>query len=315
MQPTPDISCSRLLKTTQQALDRSQGALLGLAVGDALGTTLEFRPRGSFNPLTDMIGGGHFCLPKGHWTDDTSMALCLGHSLIACAGFDADDQMQRYCRWLDHGYMSSIGCCFDVGTSVRGALRRFQKNGEPYAGSRARWSSGNGSIMRLAPIAIAYAGQPQLAERARDSSRTTHGSPLCLDSCAYLAQLLAQLLLGAAKDDLWPQTYQATTPEVAALAEGQWRSKSYAELRGSGFVIDSLEAALWCFAHSHNYDECVLAAANLGDDADTTAAVAGQLAGALYGASGIRPDWRAALHRYDEIQQLADQLHGLRLSW
>lgn len=298
-----------------QPQDRSRGALLGLAVGDALGTTLEFRPRGSFNPLTDMVGGGHFCLPKGHWTDDTSMALCLAHSLLACAGFDAHDQMQRYCNWLDHGYMSSIGCCFDVGTTVSAALRRFQKNGEPYAGSTARWSSGNGSIMRLAPVAIAYAGQPQLAERARDSSRTTHGSPLCLDSCAYLSQLLALLLQGAGKAALALLDYQATTPEVAALAQGRWRNKSYAELRGSGFVIDSLEAALWCFAHSHSYDQCVLAAANLGDDADTTAAVAGQLAGACYGASGIRSDWRAALHRHDEIQQLADQLHALRLSW
>lgn len=295
-----------------RALDRSRGALLGLAVGDALGTTLEFRPRGSFKPLTDMVGGGHFCLKKGHWTDDTSMALCLGHSLVACQGFDPVDQMRRYCNWLDHGYLSSIGSCFDVGTTVSGALRRFQKSGEPYAGSKARWSAGNGSIMRLAPIAMVYAGHPQLFDHARNSSRTTHGAQLCLDSCAYLAQLLAALLLGASKPQLWQLQTACASPELQALANGDWRDKSYAELKGSGYVLESLEAALWCFDQTDNYADCVLAAANLGDDADTTAAVAGQLAGACYGASGIRDDWRAALYGHDDILLLADQLHQLR---
>ncbi len=294
------------------ALDRSRGALLGLAVGDALGTTLEFRPRGSFKPLTDMVGGGHFCLKKGHWTDDTSMALCLGHSLVECQGFDPQDQMRRYCDWLDHGYLSSIGSCFDVGTTVSGALRRFQKSGDPYAGSQARWSAGNGSIMRLAPIAMVYAGHPQLLDHARNSSRTTHGAPLCIDSCAYLAQLLAALLQGASKPQLWQLQPACVSPELQALANGDWRDKSYAELKGSGYVLESLEAALWCFDQTDNYADCVLAAANLGDDADTTAAVAGQLAGTCYGASGIRADWRAVLYGHDDIQQLADQLHLLR---
>lgn len=296
----------------ERGQDRSRGALIGLAVGDALGTTLEFRPRGTFKPLTDMVGGGHFCLKKGHWTDDTSMALCLGHSLVECGGFDPADQMRRYCDWLDNGYMSSIGSCFDVGTTVSGALRRFQKTGEPYAGPRSRWSSGNGSIMRLAPIAIAFHRLPlQLGQFAIDSSRTTHGSPLCLDACAYLGQLLAALINGVPKIELWQQPYQPQTDEIGALVNGDWREKSYEELRGSGFVVESLEAALWCFTNTTNFADCVLAAANLGNDADTTAAVAGQLAGACYGYQAIRDDWRDLLHQRAEIRELADNLYLL----
>ncbi len=292
--------------------DRSRGCLLGLAVGDAIGTTLEFKPRGSFQPLTDMVGGGHFCLKKGYWTDDTSMALCLGHSLVECEGFDAHDQMRRYCDWLDNGYMSSIGTCFDVGVTVSSALRRFQKTGDPFSGSRSNWSSGNGSIMRLAPLPIAYAHDAEQAiQLAAESSRTTHGSSLCLDSCRFLGSLLVRLLNGQHKQEIWQSPYQAQTPEVAALVNGEWRSKSYDDLSGTGYVIESLEAALWCFEQTDNYADCVLAAANLGQDADTTAAVAGQLAGACYGYSNIRSEWCQHLHRHQEMVALADQLWTL----
>lgn len=292
--------------------DRWRGALIGLALGDALGTTLEFRPPGSFAPLTDLVGGGHFCLRKGYWTDDTSMALCLGHSLVACQGFDATDQMRRYCAWLDEGYLSSLGTCFDIGTTVRSALRRFQRTGDPYAGSRARWSAGNGSIMRLAPVAMAYALYPELAiARAIDSSRTTHATPLCLESCGWLAEILCHLLAGTGKARSLQTRHPATSPEIAALQQGDWQSKPRSALRGSGYVVDSLEAALWCFWHTGNYADCVLAAANLGDDADTTAAVAGQLAGACYGYQAIRADWRAALYQEPAIRQLADDLWQL----
>lgn len=216
----------------QQPQDRSRGTLLGLAIGDAIGTTLEFRPPGSFRPLTDMVGGGHFCLKKGYWTDDTSMALCLGHSLVACQRFDATDQMQRYCDWLDNGYMSSIGTCFDVGVTVSSALRRFQKTGNPYAGAKSRWSSGNGSIMRLAPIAIACSHDIPLAQRlAAASSRTTHAAPLCLDSCGLLASVLIQLLHGHGKAGLEATGYAASSHEVEQLQRGHWQQKSYQQLK------------------------------------------------------------------------------------
>ena len=293
----------------KSALDRSRGCLVGLAIGDAIGTTLEFKPRGSFKPLTDMVGGGHFCLKKGYWTDDTSMALCLGHSLVESNGFDAADQMRRYCDWLDNGYMSSIGTCFDVGVTVSSALRRFQKSGDPFAGAKSKWSSGNGSLMRLAPIPMAFAHDRELAiELAAESSRTTHASPLCLDSCRYLGALLCELIGGTGKESIWQQAPEVGSAEVLALTHGHWRHKSYEQLTGSGYVIESLEAALWCFYHTHNFADCVLAAANLGNDADTTAAIAGQLAGACYGYEAIRQQWRQALHRHDEIVQLADRL-------
>lgn len=295
-----------------QWIDRWRGCLVGLALGDALGTTLEFRPPGSFAPLTDLVGGGHFCLRKGYWTDDTSMALCLGHSLVACHGFDATDQMRRYCAWLDEGYLSSLGTCFDVGNTVRTALRRFQRTGEPYAGSQARWSAGNGSIMRLAPIPMAYALLPdQAVARAMDSSRTTHAATLCLEGCAWLTEILVHLLHGADKAAALGDHRPATSPEIRALQQGTWREKPRSALRGSGYVVASLEAALWCFWHTDNYAACVLAAANLGDDADTTAAVAGQLAGACYGYQAIREDWRAALYQGEAIRQLADDLWRL----
>lgn len=296
-------------------LDRARGCLIGLAVGDAVGTALEFRPRGSFKPLTDMVGGGHFCLQKGYWTDDTSMALCLAHSLLACNGFHATDQMQRYCDWYDNGYLSSIGNCFDIGSTVSSALRRFQKSGNPYSGMTATWTSGNGSIMRLAPIPIAYHRDAALVlHYARQSSRTTHGAHLCVDACGWLAIQLLDLLMGGDKASLLQVSYTPQTEAIATLQQFQFLEKNYRDLKGSGYVLESLEAALWCFWHTHSYADCILAAANLGDDADTTAAVAGQLAGAYYGYSAIRADWCQHLYWHDEILALADQLYDLQPS-
>jgi ADP-ribosyl-[dinitrogen reductase] hydrolase len=142
-------------------LDRQRGCLLGLACGDAVGTTVEFSARGSFPPMTDMVGGGPFRLPVGAWTDDTSMALCLATSLVEKNGFDAHDQMTRYCQWYQNGYLSSTGRCFDIGLTVRGALARFQKSGEPFSGSTDPQAAGNGCIMRLAPVPMFY--YPNLA--------------------------------------------------------------------------------------------------------------------------------------------------------
>lgn len=293
-------------------LDKAVGCLIGLAIGDAVGTTLEFRPRGTFQPLTDMVGGGHFCLEKGYWTDDTSMALCLAHSLIDCGGFDANDQMHRYCDWYDNGYLSSIGNCFDIGTTVSSALRRYQKSGNPYSGMKANWTSGNGSIMRLAPIPIAFLSDPEKAiHYAIQSSKTTHASPLCLDACGWMSSILVALLSGGDKDCVFNVSYPAQTEAMTTLQSFAFLDKNYRDLKGTGFVVESLESALWCFWHTHCYEDCILAAANLGDDADTTAAVAGQLAGAYYGYRGIRQDWRDHLYWHDEITSLAEKLYAL----
>ncbi len=291
--------------------DRFLGCLLGLAAGDAVGTTVEFRPRGSFTPLAGMVGGGPFRLLPGQWTDDTSMALCLAASLVECNGFDARDQMERYCRWREEGYMSSNGRCFDIGNTVAGALARFQRTGDPMAGSTDPHTAGNGSIMRLAPVVMFYF--PDLAaiqHYAVESSRTTHAAAECLDACRLFAAMIQRGLQGASKDEilLADGTSFTGADKIAAIARGEYLDKAESAIRGSGYVVQSLEAALWCFAHTDSFEQAILAAANLGDDADTTAAVCGQVAGAFYGASGIPAHWLALLALRSDIEQLAAQL-------
>ena len=177
--------------------ERYQGCLIGLAVGDAVGTTVEFKPPGSFAPVTDMVGGGPFRLAAGQWTDDTSMALCLAESLIECQGYQPLDQMERYQRWYRDGHLSSTGSCFDIGNTVRQALATFAQTRAPYSGATDPFSAGNGSLMRLAPIPLFYAGNAQVAvAQAGESSRTTHGSQLAIDACRYFGGLLVGAVQG-----------------------------------------------------------------------------------------------------------------------
>lgn len=295
--------------------DRLVGALIGLAVGDALGTTLEFKALGTFEPITDMTGGGPFRLAPGQWTDDTSMALCLAESLVACGGFDAADQMRRYVRWWRKGHLSSTGRCFDIGNTVRAALSRFEDNGNPFAGVTDPRSAGNGSLMRLAPVVMYYADDPRTAiEMAAESSRTTHAAPEAVDACRYFAALLSGAFRGLPKDRLLNTTYvdrmgfwhrAPLTPKIREVAAGSYHVR---QVRGSGYVTECLEAALWAFANTDDFRSGALAAANLGDDADTTTAVYGQLGGAYYGLEGIPLEWRTRLHQSSAIIDLARRL-------
>ncbi|WP_312914393.1 ADP-ribosylglycohydrolase family protein [Stenotrophomonas sp.] len=299
------------------ARSRFRGCLLGLAVGDALGTTLEFRAPGSFAPLTDMIGGGPFGLQPGQWTDDTSMALCLAHSLLHCRGFDAVDQMNRYCNWYRHGYMSSTGECFDIGGTVSQALEAYLRSGDPFSGSQAESSAGNGSLMRLAPVAMYYAHSPlaTVATMAADSSRTTHAAAEAVDACVLFAAQLRMALAGHDKQAiLLGHGATPDAPAIAALALRDHVAVDAAAIRGSGYVVDALSAALWCFATTDDYASAVLKAANLGDDADTTAAICGQLAGAYYGLEGIPAGWRQTLHDAAMLLAVADDLLQAALS-
>ena len=291
-------------------LSCARSALLGLAVRDAIGTTVEFEPRGSFAPLTDMVGGGPFNLLPGQWTDDTSMALCLASSLLE-NGFDLQDQMQRHVRWHDEGYLSSNGRCFDIGMATSSALGRFQRTGNPVAGSHRPDSAGNGSIMRLAPVPIHYLDTPgQAIALSAVQSTTTHQAPECLCACRLLAEVLIRALQGQIKEDVLAPSQQ-TLPRSQALqsmGQGRYKTKSRRQIRGSGYVVQSLEAALWCFSQTDSFAACVLLAANLGDDADTTAAIAGQVAGAFYGESGIPAPWLHRLTMAEQIGQWAEQL-------
>ncbi|MBC7359043.1 MAG: ADP-ribosylglycohydrolase family protein [Desulfacinum sp.] len=301
---------SRSLRT------RFRGCLLGLACGDAVGTTVEFSPRGTFEPVTDMVGGGPFRLKPGQWTDDTSMALCLAESLLEREGFDPEDQMRRYVRWWREGHLSATGACFDIGNTVAGALGRFKKTGNPWAGSTDPHSAGNGSIMRLAPVVLFYYPHwEEAVHYAGESSRTTHGAQECVDACRLLASILCRALDGRPKREVLSggdgeagvSRLGIRSEKVASIARGDYLEKSVKEIRGTGYVVASLEAALYCFAKTDSFQEAVLMAANLGNDADTTAAVCGQIAGAFYGESAIPQRWLERLAMADLIRSFADR--------
>lgn len=299
-------------------INRYRGSLMGLAVGDALGTTLEFKSPGSFEPITTMTGGGPFCLDPGEWTDDTAMALCLAESLIECSGFDAGDQMSRYVRWYREGYLSSTGVCFDIGTTVKGALQRFEQDQNPMAGEVDPDFGGNGSLMRLAPIALAYAREPEKAIRyAQEMSRTTHGAAEPVDACRYYSGLIVGALAGQPKSvllsdrfsplgDFWASP--GLSPKISAIAEGSFKVKHPPDIKGTGYVVDTLEAALWAFWTTNSFEQGALLAVNLGDDADTTGAIYGQLAGAYYGLDEIPAQWRKPVAMKDHILGLAERL-------
>ncbi|CAI6075529.1 ADP-ribosylarginine hydrolase Tri1 [Paenibacillus sp. JJ-100] len=298
--------------------DRFDGCLIGLAVGDALGTTVEFSSPGTFEPVTDMVGGGVFGLKAGEWTDDTSMALCLAESLVRQQRFDPDDQMRRYTNWYRVGYMSSTGDCFDIGGATRSALERFVRTGDPYSGSTDPMAAGNGSIMRLAPIAMAYANEPAEAIRyAGLSSRTTHAATESVEACEVLAAVLVAGFHGADKATmLSPETMKrwrssagaSFSPAIEEVVMGSYHRKEPPEIQGSGYVVRSLEAALWAFAKSSSFSDGALLAVNLGDDADTTGAVYGQMAGAYYGRSGIPSHWQDRLAMRDTFDHLNEAL-------
>jgi ADP-ribosylglycohydrolase len=300
--------------------ERYEGCLLGLAAGDALGTTLEFKAPGTFEPVSEIVGGGPFHLEPGQWTDDTAMALCLADSLVGCRGFDPRDQMERYLRWYRDGYLSCTGSCFDIGITTSAALERFAESGEPYAGTRS--GAGNGCLMRLAPVPLAFARSPGRAvERAGLSARTTHGAPEAIDACRYFAGLIVGALEGRPKEELLadhfhpsgPDAWSAfpLVPRIAEVAAGSFRRKEPPEIEGAGYVVQALEAALWAFDRGADFADCVRLAVNLGDDADTTGAICGQIAGAYYGIEGIPRRWLDVLAMADDIGWLARRLHAL----
>ena len=291
--------------------DRYLGALLGLACGDAIGTTVEFSPRGSFANVTDMTGGGPFGLRAGQWTDDTSMALCLAESLLTKGHFDAADQMKRYLSWWQRGYLSSTGACFDIGMTVRDALSRFSVSGMPNSGSTDPRSAGNGSLMRLAPaVLFAHPDMDRVLQYAAESSRTTHGAPEAVEACQLFSEILSRALSGTAKEALLAGlSFVPVETKIAELATASFLDKDESAILGTGYCVASLEAALWCFFKTDSFEAAVLQAANLGDDADTTAAITGQIAGAYYGAQAIRHDWTAKLSMRDDIENMAVKLY------
>jgi ADP-ribosyl-[dinitrogen reductase] hydrolase len=231
--------------------------------------------------------------------------------------------MDRYCRWWKEGYLSSTGTCFDIGITVRTALAHYLRSGEPFAGSTDPLTAGNGSLMRLAPVPLAFRRDVELAiHNAGESSRTTHAAPTTIDACRYFAGLLLGALEGRSKEELLSSFFYPApdepywkrhplAPEIAEIASGSFKQKQPPAIVGTGFVVRSLEAALWAFYRSESFRDGALRAVNLGDDADTTGAIYGQLAGAFYGVNAIPGEWTERLTMREFISQSADVLFDL----
>ncbi|NWC93013.1 MULTISPECIES: ADP-ribosylarginine hydrolase Tri1 [unclassified Pseudomonas] len=302
------LSSRQCTLSDDAALDRAKGALLGLAIGDAVGTTLEFLPRDRSH-VNDMVGGGPFKLHAGEWTDDTSMALCLADTYLAKGTFDFATYADALVRWYRNGENSANGVCFDIGNATRAALEGWESQGLAWPGNYDPSTAGNGSIIRLAPTAIFR--RHSLSATWRESStqsQVTHNAEEAINSCQLFASQLHQALNGASKDETLSAMVRALYPRPLIINAGEYKQKSRDQIRSSGYVIDTLEAALWAVWNTDNFKDAILLAANLADDADSVAAVAGQLAGALYGVSGMPEEWVGKVAWSEHIQELARQL-------
>jgi ADP-ribosyl-[dinitrogen reductase] hydrolase len=296
--------------TTEAAIrDRAVGAMLGLAIGDAVGTTLEFKARDSYVPLTDVVGGGPFRLKPGEWTDDTAMSLALADSLIAKGQLDEQDLLARFTDWWRRGTYSCTGRCFDIGITTSAALRRWEATKADHCGSTSPNSAGNGSLMRLAPVAVRYWNdRPALRDAAARQSKTTHAAPEAVDACVACAEILADAIEGRPRTEVLRARGGEFAGGVNPILHGTWRGKARVAVRGSGYVLHSLEASLWAVGRTADYRSAVLQAANLGEDADTTAAITGQLAGALSGVSGLPGAWLERVAWAPRIRGTAEAL-------
>ncbi len=252
-------------------------AIYGLAVGDALGVPYEFRPRGSF-ACTGMVGHGTHDQPAGTWSDDTSMTLATCDSIRACGRVDTADMLSRFRAWINDGAYAIDGVVFDYGGTTARALAA----GTGCTGER---DNGNGSLMRIAPLAFTGATDDEV----RAVSAITHAHPVSTEACVDMLHVMRALAAGASPAEAIPDF------DVLLAA-------SEKNLGSGGFVRDTYCAALWCLVVSESYEECVLRAVNLGDDTDTTAAVAGALAGIVYGADAIPPAWMETLRGKDIIE-------------
>ena len=291
-----------------------RGAIFGHVIGDALGVPVEFVPREKLrsHPVSGMAGGGSRGYPAGTWSDDSSMTLCALASLTQCNGFDGADMMERFARWAQEGYMTSTGRAFGIGRTTAAAIGRFLRGEHSSAyGGKSEKDNGNGSLMRILPVVLFnfFCGADELdgqkLEIVYQASELTHAHPRSRTACGIYALIAAELLrkpekpsilLGLKKSSEFYRK-QGEYPNFTRLFSEGFASLPAEEIRSGGYVVDTLEAAVWCLLNSGTYEDCVLRAVNLGGDADTIAAIAGGLAGILYGEAGLPEAW---------VTQLAD---------
>jgi len=298
-------------------LDRFRGCLVGLAVGDALGGPLEFMSAGEIvaqygGPVRDMVGGGWLHLRPGEYTDDTQMTLCIAESIVGRGAFDMADIVRRFVAWYDSQPK-------DIGNITRLALTELKRGTSWQEAGRVAHqrsggrSAGNGSIMRCAPLALyRWPDCRRLIQDSVDSSRVTHWDDLACYSAAALNLIIAELLQGRRRSAVETAIGRLSelAPTVAQRLAGV-ETKSQTDLEPTGFVLDTLEAAMWCWRHTDSFEEALVTAVNLGGDADTVGAVCGALAGADFGLSGIPSRWLEALEGATHLAHLAQELYRL----
>ncbi len=300
--------------------DKIVGSIVGLGIGDALGVPAEFRRRGSFREITDYRGGGDYAglidgIPPGYWTDDTSMALCLADSLIATRGYDGNDVLERFSRWEKDGLNSSINYCFDIGRQTLRSIQYYRHHGQPYPlDTELERAAGNGGLMRIAPVIGAYAlaNDQQAETQVVLSSHHTHPNKLASGAAKVMNAVMRTLIATEqpiTSDELSrlirkhsAQSLDELYQRVAFESLGE---KPAEQISSSGYVVDSLEAALWAVVSTETFEDAVLKAVNLGDDADTVGAITGQIAGARYGAAAIPEHLTAGLYDFERIERKA----------
>ena len=308
--------------------DRLRGAFYGTAVGDALGGPRQFCERDEMPLLTEMKPIYNFKMPAGCWSDDTSMMLCLAESLTkSCYGFpqhsaegntffpysygkngpqNLSDQLNLYLHWFKDGYNTPTGKTFDVGGTTKRAMMAFSATGNIIANTSDDMFQGNGSIMRLAPIAMMfYDDEERAANEAMLSSQTTHTNIVCLQACNLLARAIVTALQGRSKESVLDAVSQEHfCKELECITSGNYQKKTRKQIESHGWVVATLEAALWCFYKTESFEDGLILAVNLAHDADTVGAVYGALAGAFYGFTNIPDRWLVDLkgkHILDSI--------------
>ena len=293
--PADPLMAPGTLAAARTLRGRFQGALLGLAVGDAVAAATQFRRPGRFTPVGDMLGGGPFDLPRGGWSDDTAMALCLAESLLERNGSDARDQAQRYRRWQQQGHLSATGQCVGITASTARALALAQWRRQAFSGAHDPQAQDPEVLARVAPAALYFfARGPQAIEQAVvEAARVTCQAPVALQACRAFGLALHAALSGKSKAAI----LACAAPVQAEAREGATASASQA-----------LAAVMDVFGRTLNFREALLAAANLGGNSDVVAAATGALAGAHYSASAVPASWRNSLMKQALIEAFADQL-------
>jgi len=296
--------------------------LMGVAVGDALGVPVEFSARSARKnePVTDMTGHGTYNQPKGTWSDDSSLTFCLAESL--CGGYDLRDIGNGFVKWYRLAYWSARGEVFDIGNATREAIGKLERGklSPEKCGGVEENDNGNGSLMRILPLAFLVKNMPEEEKykKIAEVSSLTHAHIRSVIGCSIYIDMALNLMSGMNREDSYNEmkkTIEAkfgNEPELShydRILKNDISKLSEDEIKTEGYVVYTIEAALWCFLNEDSYEKCVLRAVNLGKDTDTTGAVAGGLAGLYYGAEKIPEKWLKVLAKKDEITALADRLY------